>query len=155
MPRLFRSAWSEVLIYLFRRPPALQLAALCWRDGSAGREILLVTSSNGRWILPKGWPISGLDGRETALREAWEEAGVRQGIAAALPIASFNCKKINDHGQARPCLVQVYPVEVTETVAEYPESEMRERRWVSTSEALELVDEPGLRSLIHGYAQAA
>ena len=40
----------------------LQYAALPWRDGSAGREVLLVTSRDtGRWVVPKGWPKKRLE----------------------------------------------------------------------------------------------
>jgi len=77
-----RSTLTNAIGPLFKRPNALQMAALCHRDTDDGREILLVTSSHGRWILPKGWPIEGKSGGETALQEAWEEAGVKSGKVA-------------------------------------------------------------------------
>ena len=155
MFNLARSAWADVVSLIFRRPPAVQLAALCWRDCGDGREVLLITSSKGRWILPKGWPIDGLDGKETALREAWEEAGVRDGRAGHAPVAGFNCVKRGETGQRVRCHVAVYPVEVTAIVADYPESTRRDRTWVSLAKAQELVDEPGLRTVLQGYAAAA
>ena len=81
-----RSDWADTLLSFFRRPPVLQLAALCHRKTKRGHEVLLITSSHGRWILPKGWPIEGKSGRETALTEAWEEAGVKKGKATKSPI---------------------------------------------------------------------
>ena len=40
--------------------------------------ILLITSrERGRWIIPKGWPEEGYSRAQSALIEAWEEAGVR------------------------------------------------------------------------------
>ena len=73
MMSMTRSAFADTLLSLFRRPPVLQLAALCHRKTKRGREVLLITSSHGRWILPKGWPIEGKSSRETALAEAWVE----------------------------------------------------------------------------------
>ena len=55
-----------------------QVAALCWRKHRDRVEVLLITSRDtGRWVLPKGWPIPGLNAHEAAAIEAWEEAGVR------------------------------------------------------------------------------
>ena len=57
-----------------------QVAALCWRLRKGRAEVLLVTSRDtGRWVLPKGWPITGLSPQAAAAREAWEEAGVAEG----------------------------------------------------------------------------
>ena len=44
-----------------------QVAALCWRAGKGGLEVLLITSLNSkRWILPKGWPEADLTGSDSA-----------------------------------------------------------------------------------------
>ncbi len=67
---------------LLRRPKRLQMAAMCHRGQGDSKEYLLVTSRDtARWIIPKGWPIRGLKSNETALREAWEEAGVRNSVS--------------------------------------------------------------------------
>lgn len=60
-----------------------QIAVLPWRRDAHGRlQILLVTSrTSRRWMLPRGWPISGMSGAEVARTEAVEEAGV-DGIVA-------------------------------------------------------------------------
>ena len=79
----------------FTAPVHRQLAALCYRTGAAGREVLLVTSSTGRWILPKGWPITGLRPGQTCLVEAWEEAGVRKGKVARKPLGAFMGSKFS------------------------------------------------------------
>ena len=68
------------LLSMVKRPHGRQVAALCTRKGKKGNEVLLVTSRRrGRWIVPKGWPMEGKSFPETALEEAWEEAGVREG----------------------------------------------------------------------------
>ena len=108
---------------------ARQFAALCWRRNGKDVEVLLVTSSHGRWILPKGWPIEGKTPREAALIEAWEEAGVKKGKIARDPVGSYRSTKITDDGEEVPCLVDVYRVEVTKIVGDYPEANRRNRRW--------------------------
>lgn len=135
-----------------RAPPLTQLAALCWRQSAdAGRQVLLVTSSTGRWILPKGWPITGKPAVHTALVEAWEEAGVKKARAVRQPVGSYMATKITADGDELPCLHKVYAVEVRKTVDDFPESARRERRWVSPSEAADLVQEEGLKEILRRF----
>jgi len=148
MTDFLRTAWSELLSPFFRRPPMLQMAALCHREGANGREILLVTSSSGNWILPKGWPIEGTDGGGTAMQEAFEEAGVKKGDVAPTPIARVETVKRFDDGNEAPCTLEIYPVAVAEMTDDYPESHRRERRWVPVSEAANLINEPALAEAI-------
>jgi uncharacterized protein len=58
-----------------------QIAVLPYRFGGVDKdgptEILLVTSrGTGRWVIPKGNPLTGLDRHASAAIEAEEEAGV-------------------------------------------------------------------------------
>jgi 8-oxo-dGTP pyrophosphatase MutT (NUDIX family) len=129
----------------------LQLAALCYRIGQKGREVLLVTSSNGRWILPKGWPIDGLKARDAALQEAWEEGGVRKGKVAKKPLGSFLGIKRYDNGTEVACKTKVFEVKVRDLAKDYPEAEQRDRMWVTPKKAAKLVDEAGLKEILTGY----
>ena len=133
---------------LFTAPVHRQLAALCYRTGATGREVLLVTSSTGRWILPKGWPISGLKPGQTAMVEAWEEAGVRKGKVARKPLGAFMGSKFSVSGDEEPCLTEVYAVKVEETLDAYPEVDKRVRVWVSLEQAQGMVLEDGLRAIL-------
>ena len=146
-----KTALADVLMPLLGRPPALQFAALCHRDGPKGREVLLVTSSHGRWILPKGWPIRGKSGAETAVQEAWEEAGVDVAEVASDPVGEFLTVKRFDDKPDLPCALKVYSVEVAGIANDFPEADRRQRRWVSIDEAQEMVDEPGLQKLLQGF----
>ena len=57
--------------------PRRQYAALPWRLVGQGVEILLASSRDTRrWVIPKGWPMKGKAPQETAVVEAYEEAGV-------------------------------------------------------------------------------
>jgi ADP-ribose pyrophosphatase YjhB (NUDIX family) len=62
-----------------KRATRIQYGALPYRlDDDASVKVLLVTSrETKRWIIPKGWPIKGLEPSKAAAREAYEEAGVR------------------------------------------------------------------------------
>jgi len=53
-----------------------QVAAVCFRNRSAGIEFLLVQTRKERWIFPKGSAEPGLTHAEAAALEAFEEAGV-------------------------------------------------------------------------------
>lgn len=156
MTSLARSAWRELISPLFRRPSVVQLAALCHRIGPDGLEILLVRSSRGRWILPKGWPIEGLNGAQTALQEAWEEGGVSDGKPAKRALGFFETVKRLDNGTEMPCETHVYPIKTRQTQPEFPEAENREPTWVSVAEAIEMVEEQGLKDILaeFGAAQA-
>ena len=156
MRKFISGLWSEVLQPMLRRPPRRQVAALCWREGERGLEVLVISSrGTGRWILPKGWPMRGKDLAGAALQEAWEEAGAIFVAAPAVQVGRFASVKVSDSGLAEPSEVVVYAAQVRALADDYPEVGPRRRRWASPAEAAELVDEAGLAELIRGFAGAA
>lgn len=143
---------SDVVTPLLRRPNRQQVAALCYRQTATGREVLLITSRDtGRWILPKGWPMDGLTYPAAALKEAWEEAGVKDGVIQPAALGQYTYHKRLDEGFTTPCTVDVFAVEVTDLQAEYPERPERDRRWMSPTEAASHVDEPELKALVRRF----
>ena len=129
----------------------VQYAALPWRRRGEGAEVLLVTSRRTkRWIVPKGWPIEGLEPARTAAQEALEEAGV-EGRTGPL-IGAYHYDKQLKNGGVRRLRVELYPLEVDIEFAEWPEATERTRRWLSPSEAAELVHEPELSALLTGFS---
>ena len=129
-----------------------QCAALCWRMFNGALQVLLVTSRDtGRWVIPKGWPISGLTGEASAAREAWEEAGV-EGKVQPTCIGLFGYDKILGHDQAVPCIVAVYPLKVARLRHRFPERKERRRKWFSPDKAAIKVGEPDLRALLAAIA---
>ncbi len=131
---------------LGRRPPALQVGALCLQPDT-GRVLLVTSRGTGRWIIPKGWPMDGRSAGGAALREAWEEAGV-QGEVDERPLGRYSYDKKLTRGLSVPVEVQVHLVRVAGLDKSFPERKQRQRRWYSPAEAAELVDEPGLARLI-------
>ena len=113
MSKSLTSLWRDFIRLFFQRPKRLQVAALCYRGKGADMEVLLVTSwDTGRWIIPKGWPISGLKTSEAALQEAWEEAGVRNSEAPLQPIGTYSYDKVLRAGLPVPVETLVFPVNV-------------------------------------------
>jgi 8-oxo-dGTP pyrophosphatase MutT (NUDIX family) len=129
----------------------MQHGALCWRLSRGSVEVLLVSSrDSGRRIIPKGWPIEGLSPSETALQEAWEEAGV-VGEAGPLSLGQYHYLKVMGPDRAIPCLVSVFGVKVARLRARFPERKERRRKWYPLQKAAAKVDEPALREILAGF----
>lgn len=135
--------------------PKLQVAALPWREGESGTEILLVTSRDtGRWVMPKGGIEDGEELWDGAAREAEEEAGVT-GAISRREAGRYFYAKVKLVGKAQPCEVIVYPLEVLQAADDWKESGCRTRRWFSPTEAANSVAEPELAELILSFGQDA
>jgi len=145
-----RSASSDLNNSYSKQPSIAQVAALCYRDGADGLEILLITSSNGRWILPKGWPMDDRSDAQAAQQEAWEEAGVKDGALQKTPLGSYVNTKAFENGATALCDTAVYPIEVSKLFTDFPEANMRDRKWVRFEDAPDAVDDPDLAVFLQG-----
>jgi 8-oxo-dGTP pyrophosphatase MutT (NUDIX family) len=110
----------------------------------AGRVCLITSSSGKRWVIPKGLIDPGKTQAEMALQEAWEEAGLT-GVLRPEPIGSFLYEKYGG-----TCHVTVFLMNVTEVAEDWPERTLRQRAWVSPREAVQRIDDLGLRAIIRG-----
>ncbi|MFI4965454.1 MAG: NUDIX hydrolase [Caulobacterales bacterium] len=131
------------------REPRAQFAALPWRrDPAGGVEVLLITSrETRRWVIPKGWPIKGMNSPKSAAREAFEEAGV-QGKVGKRPIGAYAYDKRLKNGRLQHVRVAVFPLLVESEAAAYPELGQRQKIWLPPAEAARRVDEPELMVLL-------
>ncbi|UKK84354.1 DUF47 family protein [Sphingopyxis sp. BSN-002] len=132
-----------------------QIAVLPYRFGGADKdgptEILLVTSrGTGRWVIPKGNPLTGLDSHASAAIEAEEEAGVL-GAVCPTSIGSYQYRKRRANGAAIMYNVEVFPLAVTRELGEWKEMDERERRWFPLDQAASSVDEPDLQMMIRSF----
>ena len=128
-----------------------QYAALPWRHVQRF-EILLITSrETRRWVIPKGWPMSGKSPTESAAQEAYEEAGIR-GQIAVQAMGHYGYSKRLRGGAKKRFRVDVFAMEVTEILDLWPEAHERARQWLSPQEAVALVEEPELGALIRRFA---
>lgn len=145
---VFRPLWDLLLGPILQRPKRLQMAALCHRGTGADKEFLLITSrETARWVIPKGWPIRGLKSNETALQEAWEEAGVKRGCVTPDPVGTFTYEKRKRTGWAFPVQTLVYSVAVEDLSDDFPEAHERTLKWVDADTAADLVAESELKSI--------
>ena len=130
------------------REPKTQYAALPWRAGETGTEVLLITSrESGRWVIPKGWPIKGKGPHRSAAQEAFEEAGVK-GDPNRRAVGIYHYDKRLKSGRLQHVRVFVFPLKVGSEADVWPEKGQRERAWTTPAQASQLVDEPELRKLL-------
>ncbi|MGQ9369371.1 NUDIX hydrolase [Azospirillum sp. ST 5-10] len=130
-----------------RKKPRRQYAALPFTIDDGLRVMLITSRETRRWIIPKGWAEKGVEPHEMAAREAYEEAGLR-GSVAAEPIGAYHYMKRLTAKRSVPCVVEVFPLQVDEELADWPEKHERERRWMRPSQAALLVAEEGLIDLL-------
>jgi len=132
-----------------------QVAALPWRQGESGVEVMMITSrETRRWVIPKGGRMVGKTDPQAAAQEAYEEAGV-QGEILDTPIGHFRYGKRLKTGVVQACAVTVYPLEVLIQLGAWPEDLQRERRWMPQGEAAEAVHEDDLAQLIRDFRPSA
>lgn len=137
---------------VYRRDKRHQFAALPWRMGARGLEILLITSrETKRWVIPKGWPMKDRAAHQAAAQEAFEEAGVH-GDVTSEPLGMFRYLKRLKGDKTQLCAVDVFPLQVIRILDQWPEQGERDREWVTPEEASRRVDEPELTALIEAFA---
>ena len=106
-------------------------------------KVLLVTSRSGeRWVIPKGIIEGEAASLESAVREAYEEAGIK-GKAYSQAIGEYRYQKWGG-----TCRVKVFLFQVNEVLKEWPEAHFRQRAWVSVEEAVKRVSERALKNMV-------
>jgi 8-oxo-dGTP pyrophosphatase MutT (NUDIX family) len=121
-----------------------QAAVIPVSDG----QVCMVTSSSGRrWVIPKGMIDPGQTAGEAALNEAWEEAGL-VGVLATEPAGSYLYDKYG-----RTHHVTVFVMHVKEMASDWPERDVRKREWVDPAEAVERIEEQGLREIVESVSR--
>ncbi len=115
-----------------------QYGVLPYFQRSGKIKIILITSRiSNQWIVPKGNRIPNKSKRETALQEAYEEAGLTGQIDEELKC----CFNIMSHGEEID--LTLYPMRTDKCLLKkWPESHQRKRIEVSTKRAKSLVDWP-------------
>ncbi len=122
---------------------SIQSAVVPYRLNQNEIEVLLVTSiKKKKWIIPKGYVEYSLTPFESAKKEAFEEAGVT-GSNETEEIGEFINGK-NDNKK----LVRVYLMKVIEQMDDYPEKNLRKRKWFLLDEAIKTVDNEGIKSIL-------
>ena len=109
--------------------------------------ILLITSiRKKKWIVPKGFIEFNLSAFESAKKEAFEEAGVI-GTNETIELGSFTIKKYGGRTN-----IVVYSMEVEKFKDDYPEKNLRKRKWYTVEEAIETISIPEVVKMIESLA---
>jgi 8-oxo-dGTP pyrophosphatase MutT (NUDIX family) len=118
-----------------------QYGVLPYLQRSGKTKIILITSRNSnQWIVPKGNLIAQKSKRESALQEAYEEAGITGLLDKNLKFRLL----IMSHGIKTD--LTLYPMRVNKhLVKKWPESHQRKRIEVSCDQAQSLVLWPKFR----------
>ncbi|KAG0144787.1 hypothetical protein CROQUDRAFT_659464 [Cronartium quercuum f. sp. fusiforme G11] len=116
-----------------------------WKGPDNPARFLLVSSRKhqDRWVFPKGEIEPKTDDDDpgrAALREAWEEGGIRGKIVRMLHRSQDTKphKRVTDEFVSR-AEYSFWLMEVSEEWKEWPEVSERKRKWVEQQEASDLV----------------
>lgn len=105
-------------------------------EGGGPRFCLITDSSDTVWIFPKGMIDPGETAPQSALKEAWEEAGVR-GALRHEPLGSYEYSKAGFRFE-----VHMFLLEIGEVAARWPEGRWRRRRFCDAEEARRSLGRP-------------
>lgn len=120
-----------------------QSGVIPYRRKNGKLEILLVTTIRKKnWIIPKGFIEYNMSAFQSAKKEAFEEAGVR-GSNGTRILGSFKVKK-----RGSELLTKVYSMRVTAVYKDYPEKNLRKRKWFSPADAAKKVSIPEIAKMI-------
>ncbi|MEG3619228.1 NUDIX domain-containing protein [Magnetovibrio sp. PR-2] len=127
-----------------------QSSVVPFRRTDDGLEVLIISSSkNKHWVIPKGIHDPGLTAEQSAAKEAREEAGV-EGHVLPTQIGSYTYPKWDAE-----CTVAVYPMDVTHVISEKDwEERHRGRKWVSVEEASRMVKNDDVKRIVADLSKA-
>jgi 8-oxo-dGTP pyrophosphatase MutT (NUDIX family) len=120
-----------------------QSGVIPYRKNNDVLEVLLITSiRKKKWIIPKGYVEFNLSPFESAKKEAFEEAGII-GSNETFELGKIELKKGNGVTHIR-----IFSMEVIKVLDDYPEKELRKRKWFDIKEASSKVTMPEIPGML-------
>ena len=120
-----------------------QSGVIPYRKKNGKTEVLLVTSIRKKnWIVPKGFIEYHMSPFQSAKKEAFEEAGVK-GSNTTKILGSYKVRK-----NGSELLTKIYSMKVTRVFKDYPEKNLRKRKWFSVYDAAKKVEIDELATII-------
>lgn len=117
-----------------------------WRGGHL--EVLIITSSrHRRWVVPKGLVEPGMSPRASALKEAFEEAGI-EGEVVGGRLGTYTYEKWGG-----TCIVRVFAMAVSRVHKRW-EEEHRDRVWLRPRKAASRLEETRLQRMVREIRDA-
>ncbi|KAM3703041.1 hypothetical protein ACB098_04G066000 [Castanea mollissima] len=107
-------------------------------------EVLLISSQKGKGMLfPKGGWEEDEDIRDAALRETFEEAGVRGKLEEKLGMWPYKSKRcdIMHNGY-------MFPLLVNKELKQWPEQNIRKREWMTATKAREVCQQGWMKAAL-------
>ncbi len=124
-----------------------QSGVVPFRKKEDGLEVLLITSiKKKKWIVPKGYVEFNLTPFESAKKEAYEEAGVI-GSNETIELGTYSVKKSIGNQY-----IKIFSMEVIKVLDDYPDKNLRKRKWYSLKEAAETIWLPEIANMILSLA---
>jgi len=111
------------------------------------KVLLVTTQKKKKGTLPKGIIEPGLSAHESAAREAYEEAGVR-GLVEESVFDRFQYDKWGG-----TCDVQVFLMEISEVLNQWPEQNQRRRELVDACQAHLMIGRESMKPVLRKFCR--
>jgi len=115
-----------------------------YKNSEGKSEYLVVQNHGGYWGFPKGQPENGETPEQTAVREAYEETGIRVSDSELKNSVEYSYTMTS--GQKKTVIL--FPVIVESKKVTIQSEELQNYKWVELNEAVELIDLDNLKSAL-------